>query len=159
MTAPTVTVSNPSTLSGSAVRALVAWTGTDHAGGSGILLYRLDRSVNGGAWTTVQNLSVSTSTQVLTVGAAYRFRVQAIDHDRNVSGTAYGITIKARLTQQTSSAVHFTSTWSASSSTSYSGGSVRWSKVAGASASYTATGRSYAIVATRAPRGERRGST
>jgi hypothetical protein len=70
-----------------------------------------------------------------------------VDRAGNVGAWAYGPTLSPLLLQQTSTTIHYTGTWTTTTSTSYSGGSTRYAKVAGASASYTFTGRSIAWIA------------
>ncbi|HEY3334872.1 MAG TPA: CSLREA domain-containing protein [Candidatus Limnocylindrales bacterium] len=151
-TGPTAGLRTSVTLSGTAVQARIAWTGKDNTGGSGIDHYRLDESINGGAWATVNaSLTKTAVAPLLPTGKTYRFRVRAVDQDGNVSGWAYGATFAARLLQQSSSAVHYSGTWATTWSASFSGGSTRRSSSAGASASLTATGRAYAFVTTTGP--------
>ena len=55
------------------------------------------------------------------------------------------------VTQNTSSKVTWTGSWTTSSYSSYSGGSVRYSKSSGAKASYLFTARSVSFVTERGP--------
>ena len=151
-TAPVSGLRSGVPLSGTAVQARISWTGKDNTGGSGIDHYRLDESINGGAWVLVNpTLRTTAVAPTLAAGKSYRFRVRAVDHDGNVSSFVYGATFDARLVQQTSSAVHYSGSWSTSTATGYSGGSARRSSSAGASARITATGRAYAFVTTTGP--------
>lgn len=155
---PTAGLATRVALSGTAVQAVIAWSGKDNTGGSGIGRYEVARSVNGGAWVTVVGPFVAVSPAVastsyrpaLAVGKTYRFRVRAVDHDGNVSAWATGASFTPKLIQQTSTAVHFSGSWGTSSSSLYSGGSVRHAKTSSASATFTATGRAYALVSTLA---------
>jgi len=52
------------------------------------------------------------------------------------------------LLQNTSSSIHYAGSWATSSSSAYSGGSVKTSSTAGASATYSFTGRGIALVST-----------
>jgi hypothetical protein len=81
----------------------------------------------------------------------YRFRARARDNDGNWSAWAYGPTFLARLVQQSAGSVDYTKTWTTTSNAVFSGGSVRYSKTAGASVSYRATGRAFAFVTTKGP--------
>ena len=81
-------------------------------------------------------------------GHSYRFEVRARDTAGNVGAWHAGATIKAALTQQTSSAVHFSGPSKTTSFSPYSGGSERYLAAAGASASYTTTARSLSFVTT-----------
>jgi hypothetical protein len=73
-----------------------------------------------------------------------------VDKAGNVGGWLTGPNTSVRLVQNTSTAVTFGSGWSTASSTTFSGGSVRYATVAGKAVSYRFTGRSVAFVTTRA---------
>jgi alpha-tubulin suppressor-like RCC1 family protein len=150
-TAPAATLRTGVALSGSAIPVRLAWSGSD-AGGAGIARYELTRSTNGGVtWTTVSTSLVTLSASVTVPSAGtIQFRVRAVDRADNIGAWATGRTLSARLVQQSSSAVKYAGTWTSTTSTAYSGGSVRYAKVAGRSASYTFTGRSIALVTTTA---------
>jgi hypothetical protein len=79
-----------------------------------------------------------------------RYRVRAVDKAGNVGAWLTGPNSSARLVQNTSTAVTFGSAWSTASSSTYSGGSVRYATAAGKAVSYRFTGRSIAFVTTRA---------
>jgi len=82
-----VTIARSAVSSGHGVR--VTWSGSDK--GWGIGSYRLERSVNGGAWSRV-TLSTPTAKSVvqsLAVGRTYRYRVRATDKAGNVSAWDY----------------------------------------------------------------------
>ena len=132
------------------MRATISWTGQDNAGGSGITRYTLQRSINGGSYSTVSSSLTKTSLDVLVAnGSTYRFRVRGLDRDGNVSSYATGASFKGALSQQTSGAIVYSSGWSTQSSTSYSGGSVKYRSVNDATATFTFTGRSVSWVATK----------
>jgi hypothetical protein len=80
-----------------------------------------------------------------------RYRVRAVDAAGNAGAWVNGITLNPRLTQQTSSSVKYSGTWASKSSSSFSGGSAKYAKAAGRSASLKFTGRSIALVTTKAP--------
>ncbi len=145
---PAATLRSGAASSGSAVPIRIAWTGSD-TGGSGIARYELARSTNGGAWSTVSN-SLTTPYAHVTVPSSgtVRLRVRTVDKAGNAGPWAIGPTLSPRLVQQSSSAVKFGGTWTSTSSTSYSGRSAKYAKAARASATYTFTGRSIALVTT-----------
>jgi hypothetical protein len=147
-----VTPRTGAALAGTAVPLTLTWSGADSTGGTGVARYELAQSRNGGAWTLI---STSLTTRSASVTAApsgtVRYRVRAIDAAGNAGAWAYGRTLAPRLVQQSSTAVRFSSTWTSTSSSSYSGSSAKYAKVAGRSASYTFTGRSIALVAIKAP--------
>ena len=150
VTAPVASLAVSSVAATSSVPVLISWTGADS--GSGIAHYEVALSTSGGAYVLVASPASTTLTRSLTLSTTrtYRFRVRAVDQSGNVSAWVYGVTFHARLVQQSSSAVHYAGTWATSSSTSASGGSYRSTKVKGASASYTFSGRTVAVVAYRA---------
>jgi hypothetical protein len=87
----------------------------------------------------------------LVAGHTYRFEVRARDTVGNVGPWHAGPTDYPALTQQTSTAVHFSGASSTTTSGVYSGGSERSLAAAGASASYTTTARSLSFVTTVGP--------
>ncbi len=150
-TAPSLTPRTGVALSGTAAPVIIAWTGSG-AGGTAVASYRLEKSTNGGATWTVVSAALTTTTFATTVPSSgtIRFRVRATDQAGNVGTPMTGPVLTPRLTQQTTTGIHWYRTWTTSSSSACSGGSVRYSKTAGASASYTFTGRSIAFVTTKA---------
>lgn len=152
---PTAILQSGTTLTGGLVRASVSLTGTD-AGPAGIGSYDVARSYDGHAFQTIASGFTGTAfSTLITPGHSYRFQVRAHDRAGNVSGWRAGSTIRPAITQQTSTAVHFSGPSTTTSSASYSGGSVRYLGAAGASASYTVNARSLSFVTTR---GSGRGS-
>jgi CSLREA domain-containing protein len=150
---PDTSIRKSQSLLGSSIQAKVTFAAHDNTGGSGVRRYVLAQSVNGGSWATLAAGIPPGSSYPVTLanGKTYRFRVRAVDYDANASSWRYGPTFDARLVQQTSTAVHYAKTWVTSSNAVFSGGSVRYAKAAGASATYTATGRAYAFVTTTGP--------
>ena len=66
-------------------------------------------------------------------------------------GAAYGSAFKLTAYQESSSAVHWSGTWHTGSSTSFWGGHDRYASAAGAKASVTFSGRSFAWVGSVGP--------
>jgi subtilisin family serine protease len=139
-------------LSGSSIRLHVAWAGSDGAGGSGVARYQLQRSLDGG--TTWSNVSSTLPGPVANLPAApsgsVRYRVRAVDRAGNLGAWLTSARLSPRLIQNTSRAIVYSRGWTTSISTRYSGGSARDATVAGRSLSFTFTGRSIALVTTRA---------
>jgi hypothetical protein len=94
------------------------------------------------------SLATPSASVTAATSGTVRYRVRAIDKAGNVGAWSYGLTLAPRLTQQTSAAVRWRGPWYGTSSTSYTGGSAKYSNVAGASVAYTFTGRSIALVTT-----------
>ncbi len=148
-----VTTRAGAALAGTAVPLTVAWTAaTDAGSGLAAAPYELERSTNGGTtWTPVAKSAARSATVTAASSGTLRYRVRAIDAAGNAGGWAYSPTLSPRLVQQTSSAVRYGGTWTKTSSTGYSGGSAKYAKVAGRSVTYRVTGRSIALVTTKAP--------
>ena len=138
------------TMSSSSLPASVTWSGTDR-GSAGVATYDLARSVDGAAFVILASGLASPGARVrLAPGHSYRFEVRAHDRVGNVGAWVAGPTLQPGLTQQWSSGIFYHGTWRGVSGTSYTGGSDRYATAAGASAGYTFTGRSVAIVSSRA---------
>jgi hypothetical protein len=148
---PKVTIRSDKAVGGTAIAARVDWVGGD-PGGSGVARYDLHVSVDGGAYTTVSgSLRRPTSLVDLTRGRTYKYRVRASDHAGNRSAWVYGVTQSLSLVQETSAAITYSSGWTSQSGATFSGGTTRSRGTAGASATYTFTGRGVALVATTGP--------
>jgi hypothetical protein len=147
-TAPVGSVRTGVPLAGTAIPVKLTWTGAD-TGGAGILRYELARSTNGGT-TWAAAVSIATATYATTVpgtAGTVRFRVRAVDKAGNAGAWKTGPILTPRLVQ---GATRSTGTWGTTTSAAYSGGSTRYASTARASATYTFTGRSVALVTTRA---------
>jgi hypothetical protein len=152
VSAPSVTLRTGTSLSSASrtamVPVIVTWTRID-SGGAPITGYVLQRSTDPGApWVTVSSTitTMSYATTVPSTGTA-RFRVRADDSAGNQGTPADGRTLTPRLVQQSSTSVRYRGSWTRAVYGSYSGGSARYARASGASASYTFTGRSIAFVA------------
>jgi hypothetical protein len=84
-------------------------------------------------------------------GHTYRYEVRARDRAGNVGAWVAGTTVRPTLLQQTTAGIAWSGAWATHSSTVASGGSVTSSAAAGASVSYTFSGRGIAVVAQRDP--------
>ena len=147
VTAPTPSIRTSATLSGSSLPVRIKWTASGT--GSGIDHAVLQRSTDGGSWTTVSSSITGSSRDVtLAKGHSYRFRVQVFDWDNNASSVVSGPSFTTVLTQDTSSAITYSGTWSSQSSSLFSGGATRYSKSSGASAKLAFSGRSVGFVTT-----------
>ena len=150
MSASASTLYANTTLGTSTVRVHTAWSACD---ADGIASFKLQRQASGGSWTTV-SLASATSTainQSLTKGTTYRYRVRAVDGAGASAAYAYGASFAPRVTDQTSSAVSFSSGWSTGSPSSCYGASVRYSSSAGATATFSFYGASVAWIAYKGP--------
>jgi hypothetical protein len=157
ITAPTTTAPRPiapsgRTVSPTAVSTRLVWTGADPHG-SGVARYIVQRSIAGGAWTTLSSTLRSPAIDVsLRPGVRYQFRTRAIDYAGNTgSSWAYGTAFTPQIVEQTSTAVRFSTGWSNVSNASYLSGTAKGRSVIGASASFTFSGRSVGFVTTVGP--------
>jgi beta-N-acetylhexosaminidase len=119
----------------------------------GISAYTLERRINGGTWA-VQGLSSGIATSIaqsLAFGSTYRYVAKAGDGAGNTSGWRYGPTFEPLLSQQSSSSIAYGGTWHTVANGYASGGSLAYSTVAGARATFRFTGQAVSWVAYRGP--------
>ncbi len=127
------------------------WSGTDV--GWGIGSYKLQQSVDDGAWKTIA-LPRPKSTSIVrfvTVGTPIRYRVRAIDDAGNRSTWDYGPTFKPRVVEDSSTGVDYRRSWSSVTDPTAHGGGLRESATASAKATFAFRGRDIAWVAERGP--------
>ena len=123
--------------------------------GSGIDRFEVDENRAGIGFETINSTTVSTNVvrsefwSSTCPGFTYQYRVRGTDGFGNEGGSATWPTW-CPLRKQTSSGVTYSSGWSTSSSTKYSGGSTRYASKAGKTASFKVTVRNVSIVATKA---------
>jgi subtilisin len=124
---------------------------------SGVIsVYEVERSVDGGTFSTVASLGGQTLSYLTngSIGHSYAFRVRAIDGRGNPSTRVTSPAMAPRLLSQTSSAVAYGGHWYGYRTPHAIGGSTKRTKAKGASATLTFTGRQVAWVG---PRGRGRG--
>ena len=80
-----------------------------------------------------------------------RFRVRTEDWPGHVSGWGVGPTFSPRLVQEGAGAIDYGGSWSLGSSSSYSGGKVRYTSTGKRSATYKFTGRAVGLITTMTP--------
>jgi hypothetical protein len=128
----------------------LTWVGTDL--GAGIASYDVQRSLDGGAFTTI--VSGRTASYVYTSlvpGHSYRFRVRARDSSGNLGPWSPSYTWRPLLTQQSNASLTWTGAWTSAIDAQNSGGSAKRTSTAGASVSYAFSGRAVAWVTTLRP--------
>ena len=148
--APQTILYYPTTLGVSTAPIRTKWSATDL---SGVASYVLQRQANGGTWSNV-TLTSATATSVaqsLTLGTTYRYRLMATDGRGNSSPWVYGPSFAPAVTQQSSSGVTYTGTWTLAAVTTASGGSLAYATQGGASATFAFTGSSVAWVSYAGP--------
>ncbi len=148
---PKVSLRAATTLSGSALRVAVGFSGTD-SGPAGIGSYDVRRSFDGSSFQTIGTAVTGSSLPwSMTSGHTYRFETRAHDRAGNVGDWKRGPTLRPALTQQSTGAIKWSGPTKATSYPSYSGGSQRSLRAAGASATYTTSARSLSFVTTKGP--------
>jgi spore germination protein YaaH len=130
--------------------AQLGWSASD-PGGSGIASYEIQRSRDGDAFLPLATATSASIALSLAPGHSYRFRVRARDRAGNLSAWVTSATIRASLTQETSTAFAWKGTWGRGASDHYSALADRFATTAGASVSYSFTGRAVAWATTMAP--------
>jgi hypothetical protein len=137
-------------LGGTAMPVTLTWSASDT--GSGITTYDVARSLDGAAFKTLATgLTTATLGTSVAGGHSYRFEVRAHDKAGNVSAWVAGPTMRPSLVQQTATGLTWAGAWTTVSGAAYSGGSERQASAAGASLSYTFTGRAIGLLASRDP--------
>ncbi len=121
--------------------------------GSGIRRFQVERSTTGGrTWTSPISVLAGASYRIaVSPTGTLRFRARAIDWAGNISAWSTGPVFSPRLVQETTTSARWYGTWRRSTSTSFSGGAVKYSTAKSASVRYTFTGRAVALVATQGP--------
>lgn len=157
--APTVATAKPVLRTGVALEGpsttqrlllQLTWSGTD--AGAGIASYDVQRSYDGGTFTTIASATTAKSLNwTMNPGHTYRFRVRARDNAGNVGSWSPSYTWYPGLTQQSSTALKWAGTWTSGSNSQNSGGSAKSSTSPGASVSYAFSGRAIAWVTTLRP--------
>ncbi|HLA65521.1 MAG TPA: hypothetical protein VK600_02955, partial [Candidatus Saccharimonadales bacterium] len=120
---------------------------------SGVASYQLQHQTNGGAWSavTLPSATATSFVQSLTFGTTSRYRLKATDSLGNASDWVYGSTFGPTISQESSSAVKYTGSWTMASVSGASGGSLAYATQAGASAAFSFTGSSVAWIAYLGP--------
>lgn len=140
----------------SSVPVRVSWKGSDPDGT--VASYQLQRSTNGGRnWSTVALPTANARSITLNLGSdsGHRFRVRAVDNRGKRSTWRTSDKLALSLKQQGSAKLR--RTWSKDSGSDLSGGSSHGTRLKGASATYTFTGRSIRWIGTTdADRGKAR---
>ncbi len=152
-TGPVTTLRTGARVNRSALPIRLTWSGTD-TGGAGVASYQVARSTDGGStWATIATgLTLPSISTTVTASGTVRFEVRAIDRAGNSGVWTAGPALHPRLRQQGSHTVHYRGPWRMARAAAYSGGSVKDAKARGARATTTFTGRSIALVTTRAPK-------
>jgi hypothetical protein len=152
---PTVTapvqslVLNTQLTSSSSVPVRVGWSGSDDRTSQSNLKFDLNkRTYQSGAWgawsSILTNTSLRATTPFLTPGQKAQYEARSKDQAGNASAFKAGAGFTPKLLQET--AATYTGTWATQAQSDASGGSVKTSSQAGATATFAFTSKSAAVV-------------
>jgi subtilisin family serine protease len=117
---------------------------------TGISAYGVGLKIDGGAWQTyVASTKARTTERALRFGHTYTFRVRARDGAKNWGPLAVGPLLEPKLYQESSTRLTYSRGWKTAKSSTASGGKSKYATRKGASATFTFTGRAYALVAAK----------
>jgi hypothetical protein len=135
----------------------LTWTaGSDPATSpnSGVAGYRVQQSVNGGAFATIANTTGAGTTLDLMLSntsKTYRYRVATRDKVGNHSTYATGPTFKAISYNESSTVIAYTGTWVLSDTPTYIGGKAKYSTRAGSTATASILGNRVGFLSRTGP--------
>jgi hypothetical protein len=121
------------------------WSGSSTSG----VTYTLQEQVNNGTWTTVSSGTTTLKKNfMLTFGNTYNFQVRATGSS---CSTAWKTGVPFTVVGVQETGTTFSGSWSSAASTNYWGGTLEYTKAAGASATLQFTGRNIGVIGTMAP--------
>ena len=128
----------------------VRWTGPP---GERVSAYRLQRRVDGGAWTNTALADPQKPRAVLTLDSwrVYGFRVAATDSAGRLGAWSAERVIRARQALQTEETADYSGSWTHKGALSLLEGATRVASEAGASAEFSVSRRGIAWIATQGP--------
>ncbi len=129
--------------------ASITWDGSDR--GWGIAAYRLERSVDGGAWQRILNRKTKHLDVALATGHTYRYRVRAVDKAGHRSAWADGTDIPTEGRRRCLDLDHLPRLVDGHGRRSAVGGALHEAAAASATATFRFTGRDVAWIAERGP--------
>ncbi len=133
------------------VPVTIEWSGSDV--GWGIETFRLQRSMDGGAWQSVGLPTAKTKSvvQQLATDHTFRYRVRAIDRAGNKGAWDEGPSFRTRLVGDMSASIIYTGTWDEEADATALGGGLHRSDDGGAWAKLRFTGRDVAWIVEKGP--------
>ena len=127
----------------------LSWTAGFDAG-SGVGAHRLSPDIGGAGFASPSIVVGTSAVSPLLLGSTYQFRVASQDAVGLVSADSYGPVFTPTVYQQRTRTT-YAGTWRTGSSASYSGGTTRYATAAGASATFSFTGRAVAFTTAKGP--------
>ena len=134
----------------SGVSTAISWPAATDAATS-VVAYALKRKGTDGLTTLADPARSTSRTNRLKVGATFLFRLTARDAPGNTSRPVDSPSIVVSVHPDTASLARYRGSWRTTSTASALGGKLRTSSTNGASVTATFTGRSFGLVASRAP--------
>ncbi len=117
---------------------------------TGINAYGVGLQIDGGAWRTyVSSTKARATARAIKFGRTYTFRVRARDGAHNWGPWTTGPLIVPKLYQETSTHLTYRGGWKTAKSSTASGRKSKYATRKGASATFTFTGRAYALIAAK----------
>ncbi|HKO34338.1 MAG TPA: glycoside hydrolase family 3 N-terminal domain-containing protein [Candidatus Limnocylindria bacterium] len=154
-TAPTVDAPRTALIAGGQLGQAVSplrttWSASDPCH---ISRYVLQRQTDGGAWIGQGPADGTDTATVRTapIGSTIAYRLRATDGAGNTSSYTLGRPFRLRATQESGAGVSFAKSWQTVASSDAAGGGMAFSRVAGASATFTFSGYAVSWVAARGP--------
>ncbi len=129
----------------------VSWQATD--GASGVAAASVERRTNGGGWQPLAQVPVKNGPHAamsVVPGQATQVRVSATDYAGNASAFVAGDPFQATVFQDSNRSISYAGGWASRAVSSASGGTLRFAKAKGATATLSFSGRAVAWVAPRA---------
>jgi hypothetical protein len=150
MSTPSISLSAGAKMTSTSAIVLLKWVAAADAS-SAIAAYRIDRSVDDGAWQRVATIgsTARSYTHTTVPNHRYRYRMAAVDTAGNWSPWVVMSNYHVRAVQDGSLA--YRGTWFGARSSAAFGGTTRYSGTTGASARVYLTARQYALVAPMGP--------
>ncbi len=146
---PVVRARTGATVNTGVVPLTISWSATDT--GTGVASYAVRRRLDGGVFEAVSlAASLATSLSVtLPVDRAVQYQVRATDRAGNTGDWSAAGGFHLRVASERASSVRYSGRWTSRSASTYLGGTARSSSSAGATASFTFTGKGIAWIAAK----------
>jgi hypothetical protein len=139
----------PSTMGSTSVAARLRWAASDP---DGIGKYAVRWSADGGAtWHVVKLATPLSTSATITLAVAKQYKFRVVAYDTKGAWKDKFLDVRIGRAQQTAASVHYSGTWHTQLTSYASGGSLKYTAVKGASATYTFTGKSIGFVGWTGP--------
>ena len=104
-----------------------------------------------GPWTTIATQTSRSIRQSLSLGTAYRYALRTRSSNGSLGPIAYAQYVEPALFQEATSLARYSGRWTTTTSSSASGGKLRWSTQAGAWVEFRRAASAIAIVGRKSP--------